>query len=209
MINRKQLTRKQFEFLHYLKEYIRHNAEWPTYADIADAFDFKSPNSVTQNLQALVKKGYLDRDGNGYFFPDDGNGNTPKGIQIRGMITAGALQEAVEDDLGEITLEMLFPNLDRIFALKVQGNSMIGDGIEHGDYILLIDDDIPNGGIGAVMYDGETTLKRVYHDRHGLRLEAANPEYADIRIDPGIFEEVRVLGKYIGRIATDGIYRAA
>ena len=112
-------------------------------------------------------------------------------------------------DLGEITLETLFPNLDRIFAIRVSGQSMTGADINDGDYVLLIDDDIPNGGIGAVLYNGETSLKRIYHDQNGLRLEPANDEFPDIYIKPDVFEEVKVLGRYVGHVNNNGIYKRA
>lgn len=207
-MNRKQLTAKQRDFLDYVRRHIQQFGGWPTYREIVDEFNYRSPNSVTQNLQALLKKGYLRRDGEGFHLTDlTGIEAGPRGIPIRGIITAGVLQEAVEADLGTITLETLFPNLDRIFAIRVSGHSMIGEGIQDGDYVLLVDDDVKNGGIGAVLYDGKTTLKRVYKDDNGLRLEPANPEFSDVYISPDVFEEVRVIGKYIGHVNKQGIYR--
>ena len=207
-MSRRKLTAKQHAFLEYLNMYVEEHGHWPTYREIIDEFGYRSPNSVTQNLQALYKKNFLRRDDNGYHLLREMNGE-PRGIPIRGIITAGALQEAVEANLGTITLEMLFPNLDRIFAIRVSGQSMIGADIDDGDYVLLIDDDIPNGGIGAVLYDGETSLKRVFHDRSGLRLEPANPDYDDIHIDPDVFEEVRILGRYVGHVNRNGIFKRA
>ena len=123
------------------------------------------------------------------------------------IISAGTLQEAVEAHLGTITLDTLFPDLDSIFAIRVAGQSMKGADIHDGDYVLLIDDDIPEGGIGAVLYDGETSLKRVYHDDKGLRLEPCNPEYEDIHIQPDVFEEVNILGRYVGHVNDKGIFK--
>jgi repressor LexA len=204
----RRLTEKQRLFFDYLRRYHRTTGGWPTYRELIDEFDFRSPNSVTQNLEALTKKGFLDRDEEGYSFPEQTReGFGGRGIPIRGIITAGYLQEAVDANLGSITLETLFPNMDRIFAIRVSGSSMIGAEINDGDYVLLMDDDIPNGGIGAILYNGETSLKRVYYDEHGLRLEPANPEYSDIEIRPDVFEEVRVLGRYVGHVNQAGIYR--
>lgn len=204
----RRLTQKQKSFLDYLKRYHRTTGGWPTYRELIDEFDYRSPNSVTQNLEALTKKGYLDRDDEGYQFPqEEDEGSPARGIPIRGIITAGRLQEAVDAQLGTITLETLFPNMDRIFAIRVSGNSMIGAEINDGDYVLLMDDDIPNGGIGAILYDGETSLKRVFYDEEGLRLEPANPEYDDIYIRPDVFEEVRVLGRYVGHMNKRGLYK--
>lgn len=206
-MSRKKLTAKQHAFYKYVKEFVWENGVWPTYRELVDHFDYRSPNSVTQNLQALEKKGYLQRDHEGYHLVEKKPASPDAGIPVRGIITAGQLQEAVEANLGTITLEMLFPNLDRIFAIRVSGQSMQGADIMDGDYVLLIDDDIPNGGIGAVLYNGETSLKRIFHDANGLRLEPANEEYPNIYITPDVFEEVRILGRYVGHVNNNGIFK--
>jgi repressor LexA len=205
---RRELTPKQEEFLGYISDYARDRGVWPTYREISEHFDFRSPNSVTQNLQALYRKGFLLRDESGFhLISKDQEHAAGVGIPIQGVIAAGRLQEAIEENLGSITLEMLFPQMDRMFAIRVSGSSMIGAEIHDGDYVLLMDDDIPNGGIGAILYDGETSLKRVFYDELGLRLEPANDEYQDILIRPDVFEEVRVLGRYVGHVNKSGIYR--
>ncbi len=205
-MGRRSLTTKQLAFLEFLRQYVKEHHIWPTYREIVAEFGYRSPNSVTQNLQALRKKNYLRYDADGYHLKV--KAPRSRGIPIRGVIAAGQLQEAVEANLGSITLEMLFPNLHRIFALRVAGQSMRGADIKDGDYVLLIDDDIPNGGIGAVLYDGETSLKRIFMDQNGLRLEPANPEYEDIHIEPDVFEEVRVLGRYVGHVNRTGLHKA-
>lgn len=205
-MSRKKLTAKQHAFLQFVEAHIREAGIWPTYREIIDHFGYRSPNSVTQNLQALYKKHYLTRDQNGYHLAYAVTG-PHEGIPIRGIISAGRLQEAVEAHLGTITLDTLFPNLDRIFAIRVSGQSMKGADIQDGDYVLLIDDDIPNGGIGAVLYNGETSLKRIHYGPQGLRLEPANDEYVDIHIRPDVFEEVRILGRYVGHVNRHGIFK--
>lgn len=204
-MSRRKLTAKQHEFLTFIEDYIEEENVWPTYREIINHFEYRSPNSVTQNLQALHKKGYLTRDDDGYHLAR--NEDAEVGIPVKGIISAGQLQEAVEANLGTITLDNLFPNLDRIFAIRVSGQSMQGANINDGDYVLLIDDDIPEGGIGAILYNGETSLKRVYHDQNGLRLEPCNEEYESIRITPDVFEEVNVLGRYVGHMNAHGIHK--
>lgn len=208
------LTRKQQEFFNFILEYKKEYEVWPTYREIAEHFNYRSPNSVTQNIQALLKKGYLIKTSEeeydlpptkkSYLFDDD----TQPGIPVRGLIAAGFLQEAVEANLGSITLETLFPNLDQLFALRVTGFSMKDVGIYDGDFVLLMDTDVKNGDIGAVLYNGETTLKKIYWDENGLRLEAANAQYEDIFIEPDIFEEVKIIGKYIGHVNRNGFQQA-
>ena len=208
-----QLTRKQQQFFSYIVEYKKENDVWPTYREIADQFGYKSPNSVTQNIQALLNKNYLVKtEDDEYDLHPSQRGvmqDEPEygGIPIRGIITAGYLQEAVEANLGAITMESIFPNLDSLFALRVAGMSMKEAGIYDGDFVILMDSDVNDGDIGAVLYNGETSLKRIYHGTDGLRLEPANPEYDDIVIEPDIFEEVRIIGKYVGHVNRSGIHR--
>ncbi len=206
-----QLTRKQKQFFDYIVAYKKEQGIWPTYREIADEFRFKSPNSVTQNLQALLRKGYLVKtDEDEYDLApehDPGYDLRPTSIPVRGLIAAGSLQEAVEANLGAITLEYLFPNLDRIYALRVSGSSMKDADIQDGDFVLLMDDDIKNGDIGAILYNGETSLKQIFYGKNGLQLKPANKEYQDIIIEPDVFEEVRVLGKYVGHVNRSGIYK--
>lgn len=208
-MDHRQLTKKQLEFFHFIREYRKTNGIWPTYREIADALDYKSPNSVTQNIKALIKKGVLRKTGeleyeladNTYDLID----TEEDGIPVRGVIAAGYLQEAVEANLGYITLQTLFPGLSKMFALRVSGMSMKNAGIYDGDFVLLADDDLKDGDIGAVLYNGETSLKRIFFDKNGLRLEPANEQFSDIVIEPDIFEEVRVLGKYVGHVNRSGI----
>lgn len=208
-----QLTRKQKDFFDFIIDYKKEYDVWPTYREIAEAFNYKSPNSVTQNIQALLKKGYLIKtDEDEYDIHPDYEGNLgikkSSGIPVRGLIAAGYLQEAVEADLGSITLETLFPKMDDMFALRVSGMSMKDAGIYDGDFVLLMDNDVKDGDIGAVLYNGETSLKRIYYDKNGLRLEPANEDYNDIVIEPDVFEEVRIIGKYIGHVNRTGIHKA-
>ena len=198
------LTTKQQAFLDFIKRHVNEYGTWPKYRHYAEEFGFRSSNSVFQNLKALEQKRYIVRDGGRYRFCQE----SEPGIPVVGEIKAGCLHEAVEAELGSITLEMLVPNLDRVYALRVNGHSMRGTGISSGDYVLLMDDDIPNGGIGAVLYNGETSLKRIFWDVKGLRLEPTNSEYDTIYIEPEIFEEVRVLGRYVGHINRSGLFKA-
>ena len=208
------LTRKQKEFFSFIVDYKNDYDVWPTYREIADHFGYRSPNSVTQNIQALLKKGYLvKRNDEEYDLPKAKRNlsesfSQSENIPIRGVIAAGYLQEAVEADMGSITMSALFPNLDKIFALRVSGFSMKNVGIYDGDFVLLMDTELKNGEIGAVLFNGETSLKKIFWDDNGLRLEAANEEYDDIIIEPDVFEEVRIIGKYLGHVNRKGLQKA-
>jgi SOS-response transcriptional repressor LexA len=80
--------------------------------------------------------------------------------------------------------------------------------ITDGDFVLLSKTELRSGEVGAVLYNGETTLKKVQKEQNKLRLKPANPDFDDIIIEPGETEEVRILGKYIGHLNKQGIFKS-
>jgi repressor LexA len=86
-------------------------------------------------------------------------------------------------------------------ALKVKGDSMVGKGIEDGDYVFIqLQNEIENGKIAAVIVNGaaeaEATLKMYFDEGNGkIRLKSANEKYKDIIADK---KDIRIVGKYAG-----------
>ncbi len=82
------------------------------------------------------------------------------------------------------------------FALRVEGDSMIGARILDGDVVFIrAQPDVDDGQIAAVLIDDHATLKRVYHIPGGLQLLSENPKYP-----PMIFthsENIRILGRAV------------
>lgn len=212
-----KLTNKQQQFYDTLITYVRKHFRWPTYKELADRLGFSSENSVTQYYNALVSKQFLKKDSQGnYTFtnPTDvwmsrEDDNQSRTIPILGEITAGTMEEAIEADLGAITIGDFFPHAQNVFGLRVRGDSMKELGIRTGDKVILSKAELRDGDIGAILYNGDTTLKRAHVQKDGIRLEPANPNYDDIIIEPGEFEEVRVLGKYLGHISDNGLVKAS
>ena len=209
-----KLTTKQRDFYDSLVAFFRKHLRLPTHREAAELNDFKSANSSVQYHRTLVEKGYLKKDGpENYTFtsPADvwpGSKETGSTIPVLGEITAGTMREAIESDLGELTFQHLFPNAENIFALRVNGMSMKELDITDGDFVLLSKTELNNGDVGAVLYDNETTLKRIYKNKNKLHLRPANPEYDEIVIKPGESEEVRILGKYVGHMNKQGIFKS-
>jgi len=77
----------------------------------------------------------------------------------------------------------LVKNPSSTFYGRVRGNSMIDEGINDGD-ILVIDKSLePSDGKKAVWYiDGEFTLKTIRVRKDGIYLMPANPSYKPIKI---------------------------
>lgn len=207
-----ELTEKQREVFEYLLDCLQDAEKWPTFQEITDHIGAKSTTSVAQIFERLVKKRFLMWDGHGtyrihptkrYLLTRDGQ---PYSIPIRGVITAGRMAEAVDVDMGSLSLDSFFNRPEAVFCLKVAGNSMEKAGIHDGDYVLLMKTEIQDGEIAAVIYQNETTLKRVYRQEGGLLLVPESDAHEPIRVEPGEAEEVTLLGKYIGRADEKGIH---
>jgi repressor LexA len=83
------------------------------------------------------------------------------------------------------------------FALRVQGDSMLGAGIEDGDYVIVRQQDMANSGEVVIALLGEeVTVKRLQKKGRALFLEAANPAYSPIPLRHSSMP--RILGKVVG-----------
>lgn len=104
----------------------------------------------------------------------------PDGIPLLGRVAAGFPIEAIEN-IEHISLQSEFGSEDT-FALKVQGDSMTGDGIFDGDYVVCKrTQTAQNGKIVAAIVDNENaTVKRFYQEQNQIRLEPSNPDYPPI-----------------------------
>lgn len=89
------------------------------------------------------------------------------------------------------------------FALRVEGDSMIGARLFDGDLVFIRrQDDVDDGQIAAVIIDGRATLKRVYHIPGGLQLLSENPRYAPMIFTFDKHDAIRILGKAVGFVST-------
>lgn len=102
-------------------------------------------------------------------------------VPLVGTIAAGT------PILAEENIERYF-NIDSSikadFCLRIRGDSMINEGIHNNDIVFIHQQPIlENGEIGAVIIDGEATLKRFYKTDTGIVLQPANEKYAPIIVD--------------------------
>jgi repressor LexA len=140
--------------------------------------------SLTAKAQRLLK----ETAGKNNFQPASVNG-----IPLLGRVAAGVPIEAIED-IEQISLQSEFGSKDT-FALKVAGDSMTGDGICDGDYVICKHSrTAPIGKIVvAIVDDDNATVKRFYTETGGARLESSNPDYAPIRT-----QNCRITGIVVG-----------
>ena len=111
-------------------------------------------------------------------------------------IEAGEPIEVIEEECSYFDLPSdLIGNKKNTYMLHVQGDSMIGAGIEDGDYVVIQGGTVSPKEIAAVYYQGAITLKIIEEDQGRVRLMSKNPKYAPIYIED---EDVRVMGRLSG-----------
>ncbi len=190
------LTRRQAQIVEFLCEYTAEHGISPTLEEIAGHFGV---NKVTifGHVGELERKGVLRRAARGVsrglqLITNDLD--STKTIPILGRIAAGAPIEAIQDP-EQLDLTDLVPPGREVYALRVQGESMIEDAIVDGDLVLVERRQHARDGetVVAVLPDGETTLKRFYREGNQFRLQPANSA-----MQPLIVPEVEIRGVVIG-----------
>ncbi len=161
--------------------------------DICDQLGVRSPATVYQHLQALIKKGYVEQSGRARRYRAV---RTP-GIPIAGRIQAGSPIESDEGPLGELALDpSALATRGDVVALKVVGDSMVDAGIFDGDYVVVRRQPrVESGEIAAVLINGAGTLKRVKVGRGRVVLRPENARYEPITLSRK--DDVRVYGKLV------------
>jgi repressor LexA len=198
MARSKVLTPRQQETLDWVKDFIREQGMPPTVREIGAAFDIKS-STVFEFLKTLERKGYLRRGDLGarslIVEGMERSGSGVVEVPVVGSIAAGRPIEAIEDDRGSIAVSRDLLSGREAYALKVEGESMVEAGILDGDYVVVRrQETADDGDIVVALIGEEVTLKRVYRDNDGVRLEPANREIAPITIRSGNF---RIQGKVV------------
>ena len=181
------LTPKQAQVLEFIESYQMQHGKSPTLKEIRGFLGVSSDNSVLKHLNALIKKGFIQKD------------DTPRGIglletvkqklcsnsftlPILGFIPAGGPVNAEQYTDGYITVDSnSVQNPNNCFALRVTGQSMIDVGIFEGD--LLIADANKQARVGDIviaLVDNENTVKRLITREGRYYLKAENRDYLDI-----------------------------
>ena len=197
-------TQRQKEILDYITRFIERQGYEPSYAQIARHFGVSSKATIAKHIAALERRGLISRRG------DDGAFNlavkveeTPSDaiceVPLLGRIAAGAPLDAVEDSepisIPRFLLGRVRP--ERVYALRVTGDSMIDEHICDGD-IALIENrtEARDGEIVVALIDGaRATLKRLFRFGPEVELRPANSQLAPMRLPA---TRVRVQGIFRG-----------
>ena len=193
-----RLTDAQNELFEWIKDYIKNFNHSPSIRQMMSAMGLKSPAPIQSRLKHLQDKGYISwQEGKArtlQLISEIKDGSIP----ILGSVAAGGLIEAFSDldehlDIGDVLYKK------GVFALTVNGDSMIDAFIADGDMVLMepVNDAnyLRNGTIVSAMLPGSgTTLKYFFKSGNQVRLEAANQNYEPIIVNA---DEISIQGKLL------------
>jgi repressor LexA len=180
------LTKRQQEVLDFVRNTQATLGTSPTLREICEHFGFRSPKAAADHLTALQRKGALARlarraRGLKVMSPLDKFRRQVANIPIYGSIPAGFADQRQEEAEGCVSVDLgtLGVNsLDKLFALRVRGDSMVGKHIADGDVAILDSSRPPRSNdVVAALIDGESTLKTYAMERGKAVLRAENPRY--------------------------------
>ncbi|HEY49102.1 MAG TPA: repressor LexA [Dehalococcoidia bacterium] len=205
----KVLSDKQRRILAFLRRFREEKDYPPTIRDILKGCGISSTSVVDYNLKILEREGHIRRDrevSRGIELLDKERRRVVR-VPVIGYIAAGEPVPVPTSDTWEMEpLDMvevsseLTRNMDRVFALRVKGTSMIDALINDGDIVLMQQVATAEDGemIAAwLKAEGETTLKKLYRERDRIRLQPANAQMEPIYAAP---DNVEVQGKVVGVI---------
>lgn len=188
------LTKSQQLVYDYLCSTMAERAVPPSVREICTATGLRSTSTVHSHLKSLEALGYITRDAGLNRSIHIVGASAAKQVPILGKVTAGLPILAVEDIEGYIP----YPDKSgkELFALHVDGLSMINAGILDGDYVIAEKTPVAeNGEIVVGMIGDEATVKRFYKEKGTFRLQPENPDF-----EPIISDEITILGKVIAVI---------
>ncbi len=198
------LSARQEAILRLITKFLEENGYPPSIRDIGSAVGISSTSVVNYNLNILEREGYIARDrevSRGLRLVGQGRDREHLiSVPLLGRIAAGDPIPVPGDAVPQEHLELargILKDEEDIYALQVQGESMIDALINDGDIVIMKHQKVAeNGDMVAVWLRDkeETTLKKIYHEGDVVRLQPANPTMEPIYVSPG---GVEVQGKVV------------
>ncbi len=175
------ITKRQKQVFDFIKRYIAERGYSPTLEEMKKGLKLSAVSTVYQHINVLIDKGYIKKFDNmaRAIEINDTNKKNQSLIKIPlvGTIAAGEPIEAIETPEKLITLSREeLPSHGKHYALRVNGNSMIDDGIFDGDIVVIREQQTADNGqtVVAIIDDNQATLKRIYREKNRFRLQPAN-----------------------------------
>ncbi|HSV33022.1 MAG TPA: transcriptional repressor LexA [Pyrinomonadaceae bacterium] len=196
-------TQRQKEVLDYITRFLAKHGHEPSYAQIARNFGVKSKATIAKHISALEKRGLIRREHEEGRFTlavrvEEAAADAVCEVALLGQIAAGVPNDAVEDiemiAVPRFMLGRVRP--ERVYALRVKGDSMIDEHICDGDIALIENRTEARDGeiVVALVDEARATLKRLFRFGSEVELRPANSELEPIRL-------------HASRVQIQGIFR--
>ena len=191
------LSPKKQKFLDFIKNFITSNDRPPTFVEIMKGLKFSSLGTINWYIVQLESEGLIKRvkGSNGKRALSILEKNIDNRLPMLGLVAAGMPIEVFEN-IEYVDVPSKYINNEN-YVLKVDGNSMINDGILDGDYIVVKKSQIARAGDTVVaILNGEATLKRYYIGKKGVELHPRNKKYNTIHVTTE--DELYIQGQVLG-----------
>jgi len=197
-------TQRQKEILDYITSFLERHGYVPSYTQIARQFGVKSRATIAKHIAALEKRGLITREHEDGFAlnikVEDTSSDSLCEVKLLGRIAAGAPLEVVDYEeripVPRFLLGRVSP--DRVYALRVKGDSMIDEHICDGDIALIENRTDARDGeivVALLIEENQATLKRLYRRGANIELQPANSQLLPLTLPAS---QVRVQGIFRG-----------
>jgi repressor LexA len=199
------LTANQQRVLDCIRHHLDQHGRPPTLREISENLGLSSHSSAQDYVEALVRKGTLERlpYHRGLRLPHRSRASAATQLPLVGRVAAGSpilAAENIEAHHG-VDPDLFRPRAD--YLLRVIGLSMRDAGILDGDLIAVHrTETAEHGRIIVARLDDEVTVKRLDHRKGQVRLLPANPDFSPIEVDPRR-HAFAIEGLYVGLIRPD------
>src|SRR6266478_1431796 len=198
-------TQRQKEVLDYITRFLAKHGYEPSYAQIARNFGVSSKATIAKHISALEKRGLIKREHELGRFTlavsvEEAPADAVCEVQLLGRIAAGAPIDAIEDMEMICVPRFLLGRVrpERVYALRVKGDSMIDEHICDGDIALIENRTDARDGeivVALLIEENQATLKRLYRRGPNIELRPANSQLQPLTLPAS---QVRVQGIFRG-----------
>ena len=172
------ITKKQQQVLEFIKDYRARHEYSPSLEEIRAKFKLASSSTAHYYLKKLQDAGKLQKEYNQPRAVAPIDEKRTMEIPVAGVIAAGQPIEAVEESNETITISRdEIGKEGKHYVLRVEGNSMIEEGIFDGDMVVVRKQETAENGqtVVAIIDENQATLKKLYREENRFRLQPANP----------------------------------